>query len=171
MVRGPHLVGMDGTINLGSYGCVNVVGLSVKQARAAIEKHLSQFLLAPEISLQVSGYNSKYYYLVLDGGGYGQQVYRVAIVGKETVLDAIAAIGGLPAVSSQKRIWVARPTPCSGAGYQIMPVDWQVIVQAGSTCTNYRSSPATASTSPPTPSSSSTTPWPSSSPPSSAFSA
>jgi polysaccharide export outer membrane protein len=137
-VRGEHLVGMDGTISLGSFGCVNVVGLSLKQAKVAIEKHLSQFLLNPEVSLQVGGYNSKYYYVIFDGGGYGQQVYRVASVGNETVLDAIAAVGGLPAVSSKKRIWVARPTPCDKPGYQILPVDWQVIVQAGSTCTNYQ---------------------------------
>src|SRR5262249_18054726 len=58
-LRGEHLVGQDGTINLGTYGCVNVVGLSLKQAKSAVEQHLGQFLQEPLVSLQVAAYNSK----------------------------------------------------------------------------------------------------------------
>ena len=34
-ISGPHLVGMDGTVTLGSYGSVSVVGLTVDEARKA----------------------------------------------------------------------------------------------------------------------------------------
>jgi polysaccharide export outer membrane protein len=137
-VRGEHLVNQDGTITLGSYGCVNVVGLSLKQAKFAIEKHLSQFLLNPEISVSVSAYNSKYYYLIFDGGGYGQQVIRLPITGSDTVLDAISLVGGLPPVASKKKIWVARPTPAHACCFQILPVAWQAITEGGQTDTNWQ---------------------------------
>lgn len=136
--RGDHLVNMDGTITLGSYGSVCVAGLTLCQAKAAIERHLAKFLLNPEISLNVSAFNSKYYYVIADGGGYGMQVLRFAITGKETVLDAISNISGLPAVSSTKKIWVARPTPAKAGCYQILPVNWQVLTMAGDTETNYQ---------------------------------
>jgi polysaccharide export outer membrane protein len=137
-LRGEHLVGQDGTINLGTYGCVNVVGLSLKQARFAIEQHLSQFLQDPQVSVQVAAYNSKVYYVVSDGAGYGQSVFRIPIIGGETVLDGVSAIGGLPVVASRKKIWVARPAPAGKPCYQILPVDWDAIVQAGQTSTNYQ---------------------------------
>ena len=136
--RGEHLVQMDGTISLGSYGCVHVTGLTMSQAKCVIEKHLSQWLLNPEISLSVSAFNSKVYYIIIDGGGYGQQVFRLPITGNETVLDAISQINGLPPISSTRRIWVARPTPASKGCYEILPVNWQVITQAGDTETNYQ---------------------------------
>src|SRR5262249_10913577 len=62
--RGQHLVRMDGTINLGSYGCVYVAGLTLAQVKVAIERHLSQYVLDPEISVDVYAYNSKYYYVI-----------------------------------------------------------------------------------------------------------
>jgi polysaccharide biosynthesis/export protein len=136
--RGDHLVNMDGTITLGSYGSVCVTGLTLCQAKAAIERHLSNFLLNPEVSVSVSAFNSKYYYVVADGGGYGMQVLRFPITGNETVLDAISNISGLPAVSSTKKIWVARPTPANARCYQILPVHWQVLAMCGDTETNYQ---------------------------------
>lgn len=136
--RGEHLVQMDGCISLGSYGCVHVTGLTVSQAKCVVEKHLSRWLLNPEISLSVAGFNSKVYYVVLDGGGYGQQIFRLPVTGKDTVLDAISQINGLPPISSTRKIWVARPSPCKKGCYQILPVNWRVLVEAGDTETNYQ---------------------------------
>jgi polysaccharide export outer membrane protein len=136
--RGEHLVQMDGCISLGSYGCVHVTGLTVSQAKCVIEQHLSRWLLNPEISLSVAGFNSKMYYVILDGGGYGQQIFRLPITGKDTVLDAISQINGLPPISSTRKIWVARPSPAKKGCYQILPVNWRVLVEAGDTETNYQ---------------------------------
>jgi len=137
-VRGEHLVRQDGTIALGSYGCVYVVGLTLNQAKVAIERHLAQYLQDPEISVDVGVYNSKYYYVITDGAGYGESVFRLPITGKETVLDAVSMIQGVPAVGSLKKIWVARPTPAAHGCSQILPVDWNAITQAGVTATNYQ---------------------------------
>ena len=137
-VRGEHLVRPDGTINLGTYGCLYVAGMTLMQAKAAIEGYLSQFVLNPEISLDVAAYNSKVYYVITDGAGYGEQVLRFPATGNETVLDAISNIGGLPIVASRKYIWVARPTPRQFGCYHILPVDWEAITQGGATDTNYQ---------------------------------
>ncbi len=137
-VRGEHLVKADGTVSLGVYGCVYVAGMSLCQAQTVIEQHLSQFFLDPDISLDVFAYNSKVYYVIFDGGGYGMQVTRFPITGNETVLDAIERMGGLPAVASRRRMWVARPTPANHECVQVLPVDWLAITQSGSTRTNYQ---------------------------------
>jgi hypothetical protein len=63
-------------------------------------------------------------------------VVRLPATGNETVLDAMANIGGLSTVSS-KRIWIARPAPC-GSPDQILPVDWKGITRRGHTGSNYQ---------------------------------
>jgi polysaccharide export outer membrane protein len=137
-ISGLHLVRVDGTVSLGVYGSVYVAGLNLRQARYAIEKHLSHYINRPLLSLDVSGFNSKVYYVVYDGGGYGMQIYRLPITGNETVLDALGLVNGLPAVSSTHRIWVARPSPCENGCDQVLPVDWKAVVEGGSTATNYQ---------------------------------
>jgi polysaccharide export outer membrane protein len=137
-IRGPHLVKADGTVSLGLYGSVRVAGMTVPEARAAIEGHLSQYLLRPEVSVDVAGFNSKVYYVVTDGGGLGEQVARLPSTGNETVLDAVAQIGGLSGVSSKKRIWVSRPSPAGACVPQVLPVDWCAIVRGGMAATNYQ---------------------------------
>ncbi len=137
-IRGEHLVRPDGTIHLGMYGSVYVAGLSLEQIKCVVEKHLSQYVAAPRISVDVFSYNSKKYYVIADGGGFGQLVFAFPYTGYETVLDAVSKINGLPAVSSKKKIWVARPSPCHSECNQVLPVDWNAITQGGSTCTNYQ---------------------------------
>jgi polysaccharide export outer membrane protein len=83
-------------------------------------------------------YNSKVYYVVIDGGGYGQQVFRFPITGNETVLDAISQINGLPPVADKSLVWVARATPDDKAHPAVLPVDWHGITQDGSAATNYQ---------------------------------
>ncbi len=135
-IAGEHLVGPDGTVTLGSYGSVAVVGLTIAQAKQAIEAHLAHFLEEPEISVNVFAYNSKVYYVVTQGAGLGDGVYRFPVTGNETVLDAVSQINGLESVSS-KRIWIARPTNQPGA-VQVLPVSWDGITAQASTSTNYQ---------------------------------
>jgi polysaccharide export outer membrane protein len=139
-ISGPHLVRPDGTVALGTYGSVRVTGLTLPEIRKVLENHLSAYLLNPEISVDVQNYNSKIFYVVLDGGGAGQTIFRMPITGNETVLDAIAEAKGISTVSSKDRIWVARPAP-EGCGHQILPVNWKAVVEWGDTATNYQIMP------------------------------
>jgi protein involved in polysaccharide export with SLBB domain len=137
-IRGEHLVRPDGTIGLGVYGSVRVVGMTVEQAKAAIEEHLAQYLLKPEVSVDISGFNSKVYYVIADRPGLGELLIRAPATGNETVLDALAQIYGVPGLCSRKHVWLSRPSPADATNRQILPVDWLAITQAGATATNYQ---------------------------------
>lgn len=136
-ISGQHLVSSDGKVTLGSYGKVQIVGMTVGEAKAAIERHLSQTLEQPEISLDVFAYNSKVFYIITQGAGLGDGVARFPITGNDTVLDAISLINGL-APTSSTRIWVARPGRDNFGCHQILPVDWYMITQCGDTQSNYQ---------------------------------
>lgn len=137
-IRGPHLVRPDGTVWFDIYGAVRVVGMTLPQARKAIEDHLSQFFLDPEVAVSITGYNSKVYYIIMDiGFEGGAQIMRAPVTGNETVLDAIGQIGGLTPIADYKRIWIARPAP-EGCEPQILPIDWQGITELAKTDTNYQ---------------------------------
>jgi polysaccharide export outer membrane protein len=135
-IAGQHLVGPDGTVTLGSYGSVSVIGMTLGEARTAIERHLSQFLDDPEISVDIFAYNSKVFYIITQGAGMGDGVYRFPITGNETVLDALSEIHGLSQLSSE-RIWIARPSPRNDT-VQILPVDWEGVTAQGKACTNFQ---------------------------------
>ncbi len=140
-IQGDHLVRMDGTIGLGVYGSVYISGMTMDQAREAIEKHLSEFLLKPQISLDIYSYNSKWYYLIQERAGYGQTVLRLPITGKDTVLDAISNMMGTTMFSSNKYMWLARPNGQDPNNMQIFPINWPALVRGGSPATNYQLMP------------------------------
>lgn len=139
-ISGQHIVRPDGTVSLGAYGSVYVAGMTIAQAKAAIEGHLANYLYKPEVTIDVYAYNSKFYYVITDFAGAGEQVTRLPHTGNETVLDAVSNIGGLSAVSS-KKMWVARPAPTECGQDQILPVDWCGITQKGQVKTNYQMLP------------------------------
>jgi protein involved in polysaccharide export with SLBB domain len=149
-VRGQHLVRPDGTIGLGVFGSVYVNGMTLDQAREAVAQAITRGLdpeilkknpkLAPkasDISLDVYAYNSKVYYVITDGAGFGEQVRRFPVTGNETVLDAISHIDGLPSVASKKKIFIARRTH-GDSPPKILPVDWIGITQGALAGTNYQ---------------------------------
>jgi protein involved in polysaccharide export with SLBB domain len=136
-IRGEHLIRPDGTVGLGTYGSVYVAGMTLPQVKACVEQHLSQFLLKPEVSVDVAAFNSKWYYVISDFAGSGENVVRLPATGNETILDAISQIGGLSPVSS-KKMWIARPAPPGAGVDQILPVDWKGITRRGHTRTNYQ---------------------------------
>jgi polysaccharide export outer membrane protein len=144
---GQHLVRPDGSINLGVYGDVWVAGHSLDEIRDLValkilertgNNQLKPEDVKKELQVDVLAYNSQVYYVITDGGGYGEQVYPIPIKGNETVLDAIGAIGGIPPVGSKKKIWVARSTPYQSPHPIILPVDWCAVAQYGRSDTNYQ---------------------------------
>lgn len=136
-IVGEHLVGPDGRVNLGTYGSVYVTGLTLEEAKARIEDKLSQYLVDPEVIVDVFSYNSKKYYIITQGAGFGDNIVTAPITGNDTVLDAIAAIGGLSQLSSTK-IFIARPAPAGTGCEQILPVNYEEITRGAVTATNYQ---------------------------------
>ncbi len=136
-ISGDYLVQPDGTVNLKGFGLVRVVGKTVAEARQELLKHLDQYFESLELSVDVVGYNSEGYYVIVAGANSGERVSRFPITGNETVLDAIAQIQGLTSVSS-KTMWVARATPDGFDAEQNLPVNWDAIARGGATGTNYQ---------------------------------
>jgi polysaccharide export outer membrane protein len=136
-ISGEHLVGPDGTVNLGTYGTVYVAGLTIAQAKQAVEEQLKNYLEQPRVSVDVFAFNSKVYYVITEGAGSGDTIVRVPITGKETVLDALAQVNGLSRLSS-KNIWIARPAPGGSNCDQTLPVNWYEITKGAATATNYQ---------------------------------
>ena len=150
-ITGQHLVRLDGTVYLGIWGSVPVAGLSLDQAVRAVRLHVFDKLSpsktppdSPEkllVAIDVLAYNSKTYFLITDGAGFGEQIYEVPMTGSETVLSALAKINGLPDIASKSNIWVARRSPTPGTASQPLPVDYVAITQRGITQTNYQVMP------------------------------
>jgi len=136
-ITGEHLVRPDGTISLGIYGEVFVAGFTLPQVKATVESHLSTQMHNPQVSVDVLAYNSKTIYVIMDGGGYGEQLIKLPCTGNETVLDAVSQVYGLSQVSS-KKMWVARPAPSEYEASQILDVHWAAITREGITTTNYQ---------------------------------
>lgn len=135
LISGEHLVAPDGTISLGVYGNVYVNDMTVDEARRTIESALSEYFDEPSVSVEVFAYQSKFIYVITEGTN--DAVANVPVTGNETVLDAIAQVGGLGQISS-KKIWISRPTPHGNGCDQILPVDWQAITRGANTATNYQ---------------------------------
>lgn len=136
-IVGEHLVSMDGRVNLGTYGTVYVAGMTVEEAREAIETRLEEFLDDPKVVVDILAFNSKKYYVITQGAGLGDNVAQAPITGNDTVLSAISLIGGISQLSSTK-MWIARPAPNGSGCEQILEVNWDQISRGGGTATNYQ---------------------------------
>ena len=122
LIAGEHLVAPDGYINLGKYGSVYVAGMTLDEAKSAIETKLGEQLEDPIVSVDVFTYNSKVYYVIIEGAGFGNQMIRLPITGNETVLDALSLIGGTQRITNTNKLWIARPAPQGSNCTQILPV-------------------------------------------------
>jgi polysaccharide export outer membrane protein len=136
-INGEHQVGPDGRINLGIYGMLPVTGLSIDEATAVINRHLERFLDNPQVSVDVFSFASKKYYVISAGAGNGDTIQSFPITGNETVLTALSQIQGISQFSN-KKMWIARPTPNGEFCEQRIPVEYDSIVRGGSAATNYQ---------------------------------
>ncbi len=137
-IAGEHLVASDGRINLGTYGNVYVAGMTVEEARDAIQAFLSKTLDNPRVAVDVGSYNSMVYYIITDGAGVGQSVSRFPVTGNETVLDALSNVNGLSQLASKHHVWIARPAPQELGCDQRLRVNWDDITKHANTSTNYQ---------------------------------
>ena len=127
----------DGTINLGKYGPLLVAGKTVAEVegmvRAAV---LVQTPNAGIISVRLVARVSKVFYVLGEVNAPG----AFPLAGRETVLDALMAAGGLTNSASQNNIVLSRPSkPCDCR--TVLPVCYDNIVQLGDSTTNYQIAP------------------------------
>lgn len=131
---GDQTVLPDGTIELGRYGPVLVAGKTLLQIEADVRARIEPVTKeAGPISVRLVTRVSKVYYVLGEVNAPG----AFPLQGRETVLDALLAAGGLNDKSSRKFITLSRPTPADGCRI-VLPVCYNEIVQLGDTATNYQ---------------------------------
>jgi polysaccharide export outer membrane protein len=125
----------DGTINLGCCGRLPVAGLTVDQIEAEVCALVAARFgkgVGP-VAVRVVARMSKVYYVLGEVNAPG----AFPLSGRETVLDAIIAAGGLNDRASRKNITLSRPTR-PGECRVVLPICYEEIVQLGDTTTNYQ---------------------------------
>ena len=155
---GDQVVLHDGSIQLGRYGRVMVAGKTIEQIEgeinALIRFHLetspptrdrldSDSVGSPRetgatnfVSVRLISRDSKVFYVLGEVNAPGVFPLR----GRETVLDAILAAGGLNSHAAPQNIILTRPTAPQSCRI-VLPVDYPSIVQLGDTTTNYQIRP------------------------------
>jgi protein involved in polysaccharide export with SLBB domain len=119
-VSGQAAIEPDGYIRLGDFGRVYVSGMTVDEAREAIEKKLSEYFEDPEVALNIHAHHSKVYYVIVEGNDTGDNITRYPWNGSENVLDAIAQQKDL-LIRKDSKIWIARPM---GDKFEVLNIDW-----------------------------------------------
>jgi polysaccharide biosynthesis/export protein len=127
----------DGSINLGGYGRIVVAGRTADEieamVRAAVEARTRP---APFINVRIVTRVSKVFYVLGEVNTPG----AFPLQGRETVLDALLAAGGLTDRASRRNIILSRPTAAEGCRV-VLPICYREIVQLGDTSTNYQMAP------------------------------
>jgi protein involved in polysaccharide export with SLBB domain len=124
----------DGFLNLGRYGRLQVAGKTLDQIEAEVRPLVeAQTRDAGPITVRIVTRQSKVYYVLGEVNAPG----AFPLTGRETVLDAIVAAGGLNDRASRKDITLSRPTR-PGECRVVLPVCYPEIVQLGDTTTNYQ---------------------------------
>ena len=101
----------DGTIQLGKYGRLQVAGKTVDEIEAAVKAQIDT-KEAEVFTVRVVTRQSKVYYVLGEVNAPG--AYQLS--GRETVLDAVLAAGGLTGRASRDNIILDRPTRPIRAG-------------------------------------------------------
>ena len=126
---------------------VGVTGMTVAEARTAIQKQLAAHLESPEVAVDVVAYNSKVYYVITQGAGLGDSVRRLPSHRQRDGFGCHPpnqrAFPGL----QQQNIWIVRPLASDPQKPAILTVDWDGISAAGRPPPTTRSSLAIGSTS------------------------
>ena len=68
-ISGEHLVGPDGTINLGAFGQVYVSDKTIREVTKVVQKAVARHVRVSNVVVDVLAYNSKKYYIVIEGPG------------------------------------------------------------------------------------------------------
>ncbi len=127
----------DGTINLGKYGHILVVGKTVPEIENLVKETVkAQTPDAGFISVRLVSRQSKVFYVLGEVNAPG----AFPLQGRETVLDALMTAGGLTDRASPNNIILARPSH-PGDCRTVLPVCYKSIVQLGDTTTNYQLAP------------------------------
>lgn len=96
---GQFLVNQEGKIQYEHIGDIKVAGLTKEEVRDFMTKQLSEFIISPEVSVKISGYNSKVVYVLGEVNAPGKIYMRGDTI---TVHEALVQ-AGLPLLSASTK--------------------------------------------------------------------
>jgi polysaccharide export outer membrane protein len=132
-----QVVGPQGEIELGKYGRLQVVGKTTAEIERDVEQVIApQEPTAGRITVSLVARQSKVFYVLGEVNSPG----AYPLSGRETVLDAIIAAGGLTDSADQETITYVQATPPHDCRV-VLPVCYREVVQLGDTSTNYQIGP------------------------------
>jgi polysaccharide export outer membrane protein len=115
-------VGPDGMISMPLLGELRGDGVTKEELTKTIREKLatSVFTEPPEVNVQVARVNSKKYYVfgpVFHGGEF-------PLLGRVTVLDAFALVGGFQDFANKKGIYIQRADPTAKNGVKTLKFNY-----------------------------------------------
>jgi len=125
----PVTVRIDGKITIPLVGDVMAWGRSPMQIAARLEEELSRYVEAPEVTVEITSATSARYFVIGQVGSSGQ----FPLVGRTTLVQALAMAGGFGTFAKRDRIVVIHDTGGPGA---FTTVDFKKL-EAGETTQNY----------------------------------
>lgn len=151
-------VQQDGTIDLGGYGRIQVVGKTLEDVQTEVQRAVVRIesnkrqratrlashrdgaddddaALDAEVTVRLVSREGVVCYVLGDVNAPGSYT----IHGQETVLDAIIQAGGLCSRANDRKIILTRP--CADGNPLVLPIHYQRIVQLGDVSTNYQLMP------------------------------
>lgn len=128
----------DGTIDLGRYGRIVVAGMTLEEIEDLVLRRVEEVEGAEvePINVRLIDTQGAVYYVLGEVSAPGSY----PLVGRETVLDAILAAGGLTNRASPCNIILSRPSHPDDCR-TVLPVCYRQITQLGDTTTNYQIMP------------------------------
>jgi len=141
-VQGLHVIQLDGTVNLGVYGRVNVNGSTLKQVEEKLTDYLGPFADDPKamrVDVVLNACNSQFCYIEKRDGDKSF-VFRLPISDAYRVCDALITINRFQTFDETNRIVLRRRATAAERG-RTMEIDWHGIWKYGETRTNYQLMP------------------------------
>ncbi len=132
----------DGTVHLGRYGPIVVAGMTVTEIEQAVSDRIraetapEQNEEAPRATVRLIDPQGQVYYVLGEVNAPGS----FPVIGRETVLDAIVAAGGLADNADRHRIIFTRPSEDADFPF-VRLICYRQIVQLGDTSTNFQIEP------------------------------
>jgi len=132
-VSGEYIINQEGKIQYEFVGDLVLAGLNKEQAVSLLSKKLSVYIIKPDISLKISGYNSKIVFVVGEVGSPG----RIPMHGDTiTVRDALLS-AGLPLIGSAATDSASLFTPSSSGKVIRKKVNVEALLYRGDLRENY----------------------------------
>ena len=117
-VSGQYLINNEGKIQYEFVGDVPILGLTKDEVREKVTEFLTKYIVSPEVTIKIIGYNSKVVYVIGEVGNPGKIFMRGDTI---TVHEALLQ-AGLPLLSAATRKSVII-TPAADGKAKRRPVD------------------------------------------------